>query len=233
MAFGRKQFFPCLAPPIRTSSDYAVNSQSAKSLRRVTPGLEWLDARHRAVRDVSDSRRVPSGMVRDLLLAANGEDVSASPYWLCRLVRRKFVHNISISAKCPGDRSRFLGTPGSAIEKDGAYLLTATPNPTKSYRSIQVPDDPLSISIPFVRLGPARFHQLTGLGAWYHLDSSGTLGVCMEGSWERSMRIDAAGIASVMRIPTQVLFRSQGASIVFACALRTNSSPTLMRETSN
>jgi hypothetical protein len=57
-----------------------------ESLRRVTPGLEWLDARHRAVRDVSRSRRVPSGMVRDLLLAANGEDVSASPYWLCRLV---------------------------------------------------------------------------------------------------------------------------------------------------
>jgi hypothetical protein len=57
-----------------------------ESVRRVTSGLEWLDARHRAVGDVSDNRRVPSGMVRDLLLAASGEDVSISPYWLCRLV---------------------------------------------------------------------------------------------------------------------------------------------------
>jgi hypothetical protein len=57
-----------------------------ESLRHVTPGLEWLDARHRALPEFSDNRRVPSGMVRDLLLAANGEDVSRSPYWLCRLV---------------------------------------------------------------------------------------------------------------------------------------------------
>jgi hypothetical protein len=71
--FGRPQLTPLTHDP-------------PESLRRVTPGLEWLDARHRAVREVSDNRRVPSGMVRDLLLAANGEDLSTSPYWLCRLV---------------------------------------------------------------------------------------------------------------------------------------------------
>jgi hypothetical protein len=57
-----------------------------KPARHVTAGLEWLDARHRALPEVSKNRRVPSGIVRDLLLAANGEDVSTSPYWLCRLV---------------------------------------------------------------------------------------------------------------------------------------------------
>ncbi len=58
----------------------------SESLRHVTTGLEWLDARHRVLPEVSDNRRIPSGMIRDLLLAANGEDVSASPYWLCRLI---------------------------------------------------------------------------------------------------------------------------------------------------
>jgi hypothetical protein len=63
-----------------------LTRDSPESLRHITPGLEWLDARHRALLYVSNNRRVPSGMVRDLLLAANGEDASTSPYWLCRLV---------------------------------------------------------------------------------------------------------------------------------------------------
>jgi hypothetical protein len=54
-------------------------------LRHVTSGLEWLDARHRAVEDSSTHKRIPSGLVKDLTLALNGNDVSASPYWLCRL----------------------------------------------------------------------------------------------------------------------------------------------------
>jgi hypothetical protein len=58
----------------------------SESLRHVTAGLEWLDARHRILPEFSENRRVPSGMIRDLILAANGEDVSRSSYWLCRLV---------------------------------------------------------------------------------------------------------------------------------------------------
>jgi hypothetical protein len=54
-------------------------------LRGVSSGLEWLDARHRTRHQASSNRRVPLGMVRDLLLAASGKDVSSSPYWLCRL----------------------------------------------------------------------------------------------------------------------------------------------------
>ena len=63
-----------------------LTSNPPESQRLITPGLEWLDARHRGVRDVSDHRRIPSGMVIDLLRAADGEDISTSPYWLCRLV---------------------------------------------------------------------------------------------------------------------------------------------------
>jgi hypothetical protein len=55
-------------------------------LRHVTAGLEWLDARHRCLPDVSNNKRIPSGMISDLRRAASGENVSASPYWLCRLI---------------------------------------------------------------------------------------------------------------------------------------------------
>jgi hypothetical protein len=55
-------------------------------LRHVTAGLEWLDARHRCLPAVSNNKRIPSGMVRDLRGVASGENVFASPYWLCRLI---------------------------------------------------------------------------------------------------------------------------------------------------
>jgi hypothetical protein len=55
-------------------------------IRVVTPGLEWLDARHRALSKFTDNGRFPSAMIRELLSAADGEDVFTSPYWLCRLV---------------------------------------------------------------------------------------------------------------------------------------------------
>jgi hypothetical protein len=54
-------------------------------LRGVTPGLKWLDARQRALSEFIGNGRVPSGMIKDLIKAANGEDVSTSQYWLCRL----------------------------------------------------------------------------------------------------------------------------------------------------
>jgi hypothetical protein len=58
---------------------------SSEQLRHITAGLEWLDARHRDLSEASHNQRIPFDMVKDLLRAANGEDVSASPYWLCRL----------------------------------------------------------------------------------------------------------------------------------------------------
>jgi hypothetical protein len=54
--------------------------------RGVTSGLEWLDARHRTLSDFSDKGRIPLGIIMDLISAANGDDVSASPHWLCRLI---------------------------------------------------------------------------------------------------------------------------------------------------
>jgi hypothetical protein len=58
----------------------------AECLRHVTAGLEWLDVRHRSLPDVSGNKRIPSQMIGDLRRAASGENVSRSPYWLCRLI---------------------------------------------------------------------------------------------------------------------------------------------------
>ncbi len=71
--FALPQFIPFICDP-------------PESLRKITSGLEWLDARQRVTTEVSSNRRIPSGMVRDLLRVAYAEDVSTSSYWLCRLV---------------------------------------------------------------------------------------------------------------------------------------------------
>ncbi|KWV60487.1 hypothetical protein AS156_29355 [Bradyrhizobium macuxiense] len=68
--------FPQLAP---------LTLEPAEQLRRVTAGLEWLDARHRAPASNED-KRIPSGLVKELILGAEGADVSDSSYWLCRLL---------------------------------------------------------------------------------------------------------------------------------------------------
>jgi hypothetical protein len=57
-----------------------------EALRHVTAGLDWLDARHRRLPEVSHSDRIPSGMISDLRLLYKGGDLLASPYWLCRLI---------------------------------------------------------------------------------------------------------------------------------------------------
>ena len=57
-----------------------------EALRHVTAGLDWLDSRHRRLPDASHSKRIPSGMIRDLRLLDKGEDLLTSPYWLCRLI---------------------------------------------------------------------------------------------------------------------------------------------------
>lgn len=66
-----------------------LSGDPSELLRVVTPGLEWLDARQRALSDFIVNGRIPSGMIRDLLKTADGEDVSTSPYWLCRLITTK------------------------------------------------------------------------------------------------------------------------------------------------
>jgi hypothetical protein len=60
-------------------------------LRHVTPGLEWLDGRQRRLPGTSNNKRIPSRMIDDLRRAMSGQNVSASPYWLCRLIAADLV----------------------------------------------------------------------------------------------------------------------------------------------
>jgi hypothetical protein len=118
-------------------------------IRGVTSGLERLDARNRALSEFSGNGRVPLAIIRDLLSATNGEDVSTSPYWLCRLVAVESPQTSAAQLAALADDADFWVRRAAQISQRVRLLSAPIANPTEPYRSNPSADDPLSIEVPF------------------------------------------------------------------------------------
>jgi hypothetical protein len=115
--------------------------------RGVSAGLKWLDARYRALSEASDHGRVPAAMVNGLLSATNGEDVSSSPYWLCRLAVVESPHTSAARLTALAEDPDFWVRRAAQIQISRHANVIASPiEPDTSSRSA---GDPLSIEVPF------------------------------------------------------------------------------------